>query len=61
MSLRAPADTDVRYYRVYRGSGTTPVYTVTAKSQWWNTALMTWTDTGRPAAVILCLLFCPCL
>jgi PKD repeat protein len=36
-------------YRVYRGTATTPVYTVTAKSQWWNRTMMTWTDTGRPA------------
>jgi PKD repeat protein len=34
-------------YRVYRNAETTPVHTVTTKSQWWNRLNMTWTDTGR--------------
>ena len=42
-------DNESLTYNVYRGSGTTPVYTVTATSQWWNRTMMTWTDTDRPA------------
>jgi PKD repeat protein len=42
-------DNETLTYNVYRGTGTTPVHTVTAKSQWWNRTMMTWTDTGRPA------------
>ena len=42
-------DNESLTYNVYRGSGTTPVYTVTTTSQWWNRTMMTWTDTNRPA------------
>ncbi|MCW2706048.1 MAG: hypothetical protein JWQ37_4043 [Blastococcus sp.] len=42
-------DNETLTYNLYRNTGTTPVYTVTAKSQWWNRPNMTWTDTGRPA------------
>jgi PKD repeat protein len=40
-------DNETLTYNVYRGSGTTPVYTVTAKSQWWNRTMMQWIDRGR--------------
>jgi hypothetical protein len=42
-------DNETLTYNLYRGSGTTPVYTTTVKSQWWNTRPMQWTDTGRAA------------
>ncbi len=42
-------DNETLTYDVYRGSGTTPVHTVTATAQWWNGTLMSWTDTGRAA------------
>jgi PKD repeat protein len=42
-------DNETLTYNVYRGTGTTPVYSVTAKSQWWNRTMMTWTDTSRAA------------
>ncbi|MGY1809583.1 LamG-like jellyroll fold domain-containing protein [Blastococcus sp. SYSU D00669] len=42
-------DNEYLTYRVFRGSGTTPVHEVTRKGQWWQTGVMTWTDTGRPA------------
>ncbi|MGY1815622.1 PKD domain-containing protein [Blastococcus sp. SYSU D00820] len=31
-------------YRVYRGSATTPVHTVTVKSQWWNRTYLEYTE-----------------
>jgi PKD repeat protein len=40
-------DNETLTYRVYRGSETTPVHTVTSKSQWWDRPVLTFTDT-RP-------------
>ncbi|MGY1594183.1 PKD domain-containing protein, partial [Geodermatophilus sp. SYSU D00708] len=41
-------DNEELTYKVYRGSETTPVHTVTTRSQWWNTPPLSYTDT-RPA------------
>ncbi|MGY1664203.1 LamG domain-containing protein, partial [Geodermatophilus sp. SYSU D00705] len=41
-------DNEELTYSVYRDGGTTPIATFTAKSTWWNTPLLTFTDT-RPA------------
>ena len=41
-------DNETLTYRVFRGSETTPVHTVTAKSTWWNRPTLTFVDT-RPA------------
>ena len=42
-------DNETLTYDLFRGAGTTPIYSVTAKSQWWNRTLMSFTDSGRPA------------
>jgi PKD repeat protein len=39
-------DNEQLTYNLYRNSGTTPVYTVTAASQWWRMPLQTYTDAG---------------
>jgi PKD repeat protein len=42
-------DNESLTYNLYRNSGTTPLYTVTTRSQWWNRPYQSWTDTSRAA------------